>query len=243
MAAFAAFNDRLPDPTFGVNDAGGVEAGGKRGPGFANITVSSNRPTQVSRTNSGRGVHRETGSHTWEVNINYHPMLRDQFDIVQSFLDARNGRMNPFFVVLPQYSKPRDPAFNTYVTANTMKPSTLTYAGVDEMMIEGPNNITGTPKPGDLFNVYDPSDINHLKTYKVTGVETNTTYRTGSVVPSVKQVRIHFTPPLTRTVAAQASIVWVNPKIRVIQKSDVLEYQLNTDNLYQFSLSLEEILP
>jgi hypothetical protein len=48
---------------------------------------------------------------------------------------------------------------------------------------------------------------------------------------------------MSRAVASGAIINFINPQFRVIQKGDTMEYDLDTDNLYQFSLSLEEILP
>jgi hypothetical protein len=236
------YNNRLPDPTFGVNSAGVVDENGSRGPGFATVSVTSSRPAQVSRTNSGRGVHRESGAHTWEINISYNPMLRGDFDIVSSFLDFRNGRLNPFYVVLPQNSKPKDSLFASYVTTNTMGLVSTTNAGASSLLLDGPSTIVGAPSPGDYFNINDPSDINHQKTYKVTAVDTNAVYNSALPRPTTSQVRVHIMPPLTRQTSGSATIVWINPKFRVIQKSDVQEYSLNTDNLYQYGLSLEEIL-
>jgi len=243
MAAFTNFNNRLPDPTFTVNSAGTVEASGTAGPGFASVTVTSQRPVQVSRTVSGRGIHRETGSHTWEINVSYHPMRRDEFDVVQSFLDARNGRMKPFFVVLPQNSKPKDPVFATYAATNVLSAAVGHQAGTPYVLMQGSAVITGSAKPGDFFTISDANDVNHLKAYKVTRVETNDTYQSGSTRPTTSQIRVHTLPPLAKFVSSGSVINWINPAFRVIQKSDTMEYQLSTDNLYQFGLNLEEIQP
>jgi hypothetical protein len=182
-------------------------------------------------------------------------------------------------------------------------------------MIISHRNITGNPKPGDLFTISDPTNSNHTKAYRVTRSENNTVYETAGL--SSIQRRIHFTPPLTRnvsrgfiaktttgvasnvftlnshglsngdmiriisgsglqsdttyyalylsantfsisaTVAGAAAtvssnmtfvilpalVIFNNPKVRCILKSDIQEYSLSTDNLYNFSLSLEEIQP
>jgi len=50
-------------------------------------------------------------------------------------------------------------------------------------------------------------------------------------------------PPLARSVSSGSVIRFIDPRFRVIQKGDTLEYDLNTDNLYQFSVSVEELLP
>jgi hypothetical protein len=74
-------------------------------------------------------------------------------------------------------------------------------------------------------------------------VETASTYQTGTTAPGATQRRIWTQPPISRAVSSGATINFVNPKFRVVQKGDTMEYDLDTDNLYQFSLSLEEILP
>ena len=242
MPTFTFFNDRLPDPTFTVNDAGAVEANSKKGPGFASVRVASNRPVQVSRTMSGRGIHRESGAHHWEISITYNPMTREDFDTVSSFLDARNGRMNPFYVVLPQYSRPKDVAFHSFVLSNAIRVFGAHTAGRSSINMYAASNIAGTPRPGDYFTIADGADINHRKAYKVTRVETNTTYQVGSTRPTTTQVRVHIMPPLVRNVSNNATITWIDPLFRVIQKEEVTEHELNNDNLYQFQLALEEIL-
>ena len=243
MPAFNNFNNRLPDPTFTVNDAGVVDSAGTRGPGFASVSVRSVRPAQVSRTNSGRGVHRETGSHNWEISIKYNPMLRNDFDTVQGFLDSRNGRLKPFYVVLPQHSKPKDPVFATFVTNNPFSTVGTHQAGSPTIMITAANTVVGKLKPGDYLNIDDPTDANHQKAYKVAAVENNSTYNELVPRPSTSQLRVHLMPPLTKTVLPGAKIRFINPTFRVIQKSDTLEYELNTDNLYSYQLDLEEIQP
>lgn len=253
MATFTAFNDRLPDPAFDVNDAGAqVTTGtGKKGAGFASVSVTSKKETQVSRTRSGRGVHRESGAHQWEININYHPMTRDKFDVVQTFLEARNARLHPFYVVLPQHSGPKSTAFRTTATNNSIKTRATNYlAGSSYFLIDindggiSFNNTNGTPSLGDFFTFQDNTDVNHKKVYKITRVETSADHNTSlGNIGSNTIVRLHVMPPLVRDVPDNTLLKFIDPMFRVIQKTDVLEYQLDTNNLYQFQLQLEEILP
>lgn len=185
------------------------------------------------------------GFHIWEFDINYNPLTRAEFEPVSTFLETREGRLRPFFVILPQHNKPQNPLFNTYCLANTIT-SAQAPAGSTSFIISGTNMteaLAGNPTPGDFINIEDPTDVNHVKAYKVTRVETNAYYRGGTVQPANNQRRIHVTPALARNVSSGAVVRFVNPRFRVIQKGDTLEYDLNTDNLYQFSLSLEEVLP
>lgn len=237
MVTFTSFSDLLPDPNNKINNAGATDASGSAGPGFAKIKFTSDNTTQVSRTISGRGITASPSYHSWSFDISYNPMTRDEFDPVSSFLESRRGRLNPFYVILPQHSAPKVAAFAT----NTLTAAVATSAGSPTIMIAGVNS--GEPSPGDFFTITDPSDVNHKKAYKVVRVETAATYQTGTTVPGTTQRRLWTQPPLSRSVSANAAINFVNPKFRVIQKGDTLEYDLDTDNLYQFSLSLEEILP
>ena len=243
MATFTSFMDQLPDPNYKINDAGALDnTNGEAGPGFAKIKFSSNNQIQVSRTISGRGVTASPGYHMWEFSINYNPMTRIEFEPVSTFLESRRARLYPFYVVLPQHAAPQNSTFASYVASTNPPVAESKAAGLSTLLITVPA-VNGDPTPGDFFNISDPNDANHKKAYKVVRVETNATYQTGSSQPATTQRRIHFVPPLSRAVSSSAVTVFSNPKFRVIQKGDTIEYDLDTDNLYQFSLNLEEILP
>jgi len=309
MPVFTNFSDILPDPNNKIDTAGVSSATGSAGPGFASVKFRSSRQVQMSRTISGRGVTASPGYHTWEFDINYNPLTRTEFEPVSTFLESREGRLRPFFIILPQHAAPINTLFSkrltiasiattgTAVTLNfaaqavnpypvdskisvagttpsvyngtyTVSSSTVnsvtfasttteamtvagtitpvitanqTTAGSTTIMI---NNVyTGEPSPGDFINIVDPNDTNHVKSYKITRVETNSDFRNGTAQPTATQRKIHVMPPLSRSVAADSVVRFVDTRFRVIQKGDTLEYDLNTDNLYQFSVSVEELLP
>jgi hypothetical protein len=50
---------------------------------------------------------------------------------------------------------------------------------------------------------------------------------------------VYFTPHLQRTVSSGATCDYT-PLIRVLQKGNTQQYSLSTNNLFSFSLSLEE---
>lgn len=212
----------LPDPVNKINAAGEADSSGSAGPGFAKIKFRSSYQTQVSRTISGRGVSASPGFHSWEFDINYNPLTRAEFEPVMNFLEERQGRLKPFFVILPQHSAPQDSTL-----AGTIVTAAVYNEGVSTVNISG--RTAGTFTKGDFITFTDPVDAFHLKAYKVTAVL------------SANSIRI--SPPLVRTLSSGSTVNYLNPKFRVIQKGDVLEYDLDTDNLYQFSLSLEEIQP
>ena len=241
MATFASFIDTLPDPNNLTNDYG--QPSGTAGVGFKSIKFTSQAPVQVSRTNSGRVITRGIAGHKWSVNITYNPMTRDEFEPVFSFLLQQKGRLNPFYVQLPNQYTARNSDFATHVASNTITNEFALTRGASYMVQDG-HHASHSPEPGDMFTITDDTDSLHTKAYRVTRVMTSALYwagLTGNDIPTDTAERgIYFTPNLQRDVAAGKTIVYKNPKIRVILKNDIQEYSLGTNNLYTFSLNLEE---
>ena len=242
MATFTSFLDILPDPSNPVGTAGqslATNSGGTAGPGFASVTFSSEAPIQISRTNSGRVLTRSIAGHKWNINITYNPMTRDQFEPVYSFLLEKNGRLNPFYVQLPQQASSRNAAFNT--AAGTITTATTGSAGAGYILQAGHSTTETTqPQPGDMFTITDANDSLHTKAYRVTRVMSNGTYNSAiHSQPTTSQRIVYFTPHLQRAVSSGATCDYT-PTIRVILKSDVQSYSLGTNNLFEFSLNLEE---
>ncbi len=248
MPSFTSYLNFLPNPSQGIGDGG--QAGTTMGPGFTAVKLSSEHKMQNTRTNSGRLISREISGHKWNIGISYNPMTRDEFEPIYSFLLQKRGSLTPFFVQLPQYKEPRDSNFKTFVASNTFSvagASTIA-AGATSLMIGATgysSSSNGTAKPGDIFTISDDNhDSNHTKVYQVTRVETNSTYDAQtSPQPTSTQQRIQFIPALQRSVSSSAQIDFTNPKFRVVMSKDIQEYNLNTENLYSFSLQLEEAQP
>jgi len=243
MATFTSFLDVLPDPNNPIGIGGqslATGSGGTDGPGFASVTFSSEAPIQLSRTNSGRVVTRSIAGHKWNINITYNPMTRDQFEPVYSFLLEKNGRLNPFFVQLPQHMLSRNTAF---ASANpTITTATTLSKGAGFMTQAGHSTTESTqPQPGDMFVIQDSNDSLHTKAYRVTRVMGNGTYNSAiHSQPTTAQRIVYFTPHLQRDVAQGATCDFGGPYVRVMLKNDVQSYSLGTNNLFQFSLNLEE---
>jgi hypothetical protein len=238
------FTNRLPDPNWTIDTTGiGHASSYTAGPGFNSIKLSSNMPIQTSHTNSGRLITRQIAGHKWGINITYNPMTRDQFEPVYSFLLQRKGRLNPFYVVLPNQKESRNSDFVTWLAANTNRAIAVDgalNAGVEVMKQDGYSTTPATqPQPGDMFTITDSSDSLHTKIYRVTRITNEDNYLSGSVPADVERY-IYFTPNLQRATSNDSTINYTNPQIRVILKNDVQEFSLGTNNLYTFSLNLEE---
>ena len=241
--AFTSFQIMLPDPNNGVGIAGNAStATADKGPGFASVSISSGTPIQVSRTNSGRVISRSAAGHKFEMKIEYNPMTREQFEPVYSFLLQQNGRLNPFFVQLPQQYTSRSSTFATYAASNTISTAGPLTQGSDSMVQAGHSSSqTTNPQPGDMFTITDSNDSLHKKSYRVTRVMVRDNHHSGlHSNPSTTQRIVYFHPPLQRAVATGQTINYDKPLFRVIQKNDIQSYSLGTNNLFSFSLDLEE---
>ncbi len=241
---YTTYLDTLPDPSNPIGEAG--EPGGTNGPGYSSVRLSSEHKIMNTRTNSGRLISRELSGHKWNISIGYNPMTREEFEPVYTFLLQKRGSMTPFFVSLPQYKVPRNSDFATFVASNNFSPSVAAgESGGTTMMIENANfssSNNGSARLGDIFTITD-TDSNHKKTYQITRVETHNNYESNTTGPISSQLRIHFIPALQRPVTTNATINFNNPKFRVVLKNDIQEYSLNSENLYSFSLELEEAQP
>ena len=238
--AFSNHLNILPDPNNPIGDGG--ETGGTAGPGFASVQITSEQPTMRDFTNSGRILARAIARHQWKININYNPMTETEFNRIYSFLLHRRGALNPFFVSLPQYRVPQNSVFASYAASNHLEAIASYSAGVTQVLIgkTNYNNSTNkTPLPGDLFTI-DGTNSNHKKAYMVTRVEDSTDYQTGTTQPSSSQVKIYFTPGLAKGVGQTDDFVFHNPLIKVVAQ-DIQQYSIDTNNLYKYSLSLEEV--
>lgn len=239
MAVFTSFQDVLPDPNNNIGSAG--QTAGSAGPGFASVKITSEQPYISNRTNSGRLIARAKAYHTWKINIKYNPMTRAEFEPIYTFLLQRRGPLNPFFVSLPQYRTPQDSSFASHVASENLEATTGYSAGSTIMTLDGSTYDASSdnyPSPGDMFTV-NGTDSNHKKAYMVTRVETNADYK--DTQPGADEARIHFVPGLAKAVVNNDDIVFHNPLIKVVRMGNIEEYNLNTNNLYQFSLNLEEV--
>ena len=233
MAAFSSFNNRLPDPNWTINEAGDGHASSyTAGPGFASVKFDSMQPVAFSRTNSGRVTTRSIAGHNWKINIKYNPMTRDEFEPIYNFLQEKRGRLKAFEVVIPQYASPR-----STVTSSLQADGAIT-AGATNFEVK--QATSGSLRPGDMFTFNDSNNSNHKKVYQVTRVLTHSDYLTGNR-PTDANHRIYYvTPSVEKTVSDNTPLVYTNPVFRVIQSGDVVSYSLGTNNLYSYSLTLEE---
>ena len=262
-----SFSNRLPDPDYklGYWGEGGDNTNATAGPGFASVKLTSDQKVMVSRTNSGRVLAKAVAAQKWNIDIDYHPMTQEEFRPVDAFLQSKQGALTPFFVALPQYNNPSQAKWISALTNtdNSINSGNsfvfhvqLDAAAGDTSIIIGSNGWSPTvmsgseevsiPRPGEVFTIADTTNTNHKKVYMITHVETYNKYATSNSRPSnAARLRLGISPPLSKSVSGASSgraLTFINPLFQVIMPSAVRSYSLNTDNLYKFSLKLEEYL-
>ncbi len=224
MATFTSFQETLPSPSNSIGTAG--QSTGTAGVGFKSVQLSSIAPIMRDRANSGRLSTRAQLYHKFTLKIAYNPLTSTDFNRIFSFLIEKQGSLKPFFIELPQ---------STGGTNHTT--DGVTAAGSQTINTSTDN----TPSIGSIFTVTDSSNTNHTKAYMVTRVETNSDYNTNLGQPGSGKRRIHIVPGLQKSVTSGSTLNFNKPLIKVIQKSDNTSYSLDQNNLYNFSLDLEEV--
>ena len=238
MATFTSFASRLPDPNFGVGEDGSSTNSTIVGPGFASVKITSTQPASFNRTNSGRVITRAIVAQYWSISLSYNPMTREEFEPVYNFLLEKRGRLKPFFVALPQNANTRTATSGTIRTQGTIT------SGDTNFIVDNMDNVSGGLRPGDMINFADSNNSNHKKAYQVVRVHTSgNKLASDSALNTSDERRIYVVPPVEKDVTDNSTITYTNPLIRVVQSSDIQEYSLGTNNLYTFSLNLEEAQP
>tara|TARA_R100000951_G_C2615161_1_gene172506 strand:+ start:352 stop:996 length:645 start_codon:yes stop_codon:yes gene_type:complete len=207
----------LPDPNNRIN-AAGEDSSGSYGPGFSSVTLTSQQPTVMNRSNSGLAFRSINKYQKFMVDIKYNSLTKAEFNVVYPFLLQRQASLEAFFVELPQYG-------NT--AAGTKNITADADAGSVELTLNSITNIS----IADMFYITDPNDDSHVKTYKVTKINGST---------------ITITPPIQRKIDVSLSGTeqanFGTPRMRVVVPGNDIQYSVNAQGLYTFSVKLEETL-
>ena len=244
MAQFTAFQNILPDPNNRVSYSGSgasSDAGASLGPGWASVQLTSKQPALQNRTNSGRVISRAIAGHSWELSINYNDLTKAEFNPIYAFLIQKLGKINPFYVALPQYQVAQDSTFASAMAGGTAITINETAPPAGRNYILCAYSGGGSPRPGDVFTITDTNNTLHTKLYMVTRVETNSDYNSNvGSAPTSGQRRLHITPSLTHSTTNGSALDFTSPLIRVVNTTDTNQYNLKTSGLYSFNLKLQE---
>lgn len=233
-----AYSNILPAPGSRINGAGALDSNGLPAPGFSGLNMKLNQSSDVQRTRSNRGLVIAGTDFFWSFDIKYHEMTIPEYEAIENFLLSSNSKVKPFFVTLPNYNAPKPTIFNTFQISNPISVTAGTYYAGDTQILLSSGDTTLLP--GCFINFVDSSDALHKSVYKVSRVETASSY--SGIAVAANRIRITIFPPLQRGFVGATTVKFTNPQFRVIQKSDISP-EFDQNNIVSFGLSVEEILP
>jgi hypothetical protein len=192
-------------------------------PAPRDVTISSNQNTIVSTTVSGRRQARQIDGQRFRITVRFPAMSRTEFAPILAFIMKQRSQLESF-----QYTPPTlDDSLG--VASGVISVNGAISAGVTSVAIDGmANNTSGVFKAGDFFRFTGQSKVYMC----VADVNSN-----GS-----GQGTLTFEPPLRSNVADNTLLIYSNVDFTVGLTNDVQEFNVGTENYFQYEVDLIEVL-
>jgi len=192
-------------------------------PAPRDVTISSNQNTIVSTTVSGRRQARQIDGQRFRITVRFPAMSRTEFAPILAFIMKQRSQLESF-----QYTPPTlDDSLG--VASGVISVNGAISAGVTSVAIDGmANNTSGVFKAGDFFRFTGQSKVYMC----VADVNSN-----GS-----GQGTLTFEPPLRSNVADNTVLIYSNVDFTVGLTNDVQEFNVGTENYFQYEVDLIEVL-
>lgn len=189
----------------------------------SSVSISSNQNTIVSTTVSGRRQARQIDGQRFRMTVKFPVMKRSQFAPILAFIMKQRSQIESFQFVPPTISTTSGTA-STVILTNGAVSAGATSCAIDGMG----NNLTGVLKAGDFFRFTGQNKVYMI----VADVSSN-----GS-----GQGTLTFEPPLRTAVSDNVAIIYSNVDFTVGLTGDVQEFNIGTENYYQYEVDLIEVL-
>jgi len=192
-------------------------------PAPRDVAISTNQNTIVTTTASGRRQARQIDGQRFRLRVRFPIMTRAEFTPINAFVMKQRSQMESFQFVPPTI----DDALG--VASGVISVNGAILAGVTSVAIDGmANSISGVFKAGDYFRF-----TGQTKVYMVMAdVSSN-----GS-----GQGTLTFEPPLRANVADNAVLIYSNVDFTVGLTGDIQEFNISTENYFQYEVDLIEVL-
>ena len=187
------------------------------------VAISSNQNTIVTTTASGRRQARQIDGQRFRLRLRFPVMSRSEFAPIIAFIMKQRSQLESF-----QYTPPTiDDALG--IASGVISVAGAISAGVTSCSIDGMgNSLTGVLKAGDFFRF-----TGQQKVYMcVADVDSN-----GSGAGTLT-----FEPPLRANVSDNAVIIYDNVDFTVGLTGDIQEFNIGTENYFQYEVDLIEVL-
>jgi hypothetical protein len=187
------------------------------------VSIGSQQNTIISTTVSGRRQARQIDGQRFRLTISFPPMTRAEFSPINAFIIKQRSQLESFTYSPPTISTPLGVATGV-ISVNGAISAGATSCSIDGMA----NSTTGVFKAGDYFRFTGQN-----KVYMVMAdVSSN-----GS-----GQGTLTFEPPLRTAVADNAVLIYSNVDFTVGLTGDIQEFNIGTENLFQYQIDVVEVL-
>jgi hypothetical protein len=192
-------------------------------PAPRDVAISTNQNTIVTTTASGRRQARQIDGQRFRLRLRFPVMTRTEFAPINAFVMKQRSQMESFQYVPPTI----DDALG--VASGVISVNGAISAGVTSVAIDGmANSTSGVFKAGDYFRF-----TGQTKVYMVMAdVSSN-----GS-----GQGTLTFEPPLRSNVSDNAVLIYSNVDFTVGLTGDIQEFNISTENYFQYEIDLIEVL-
>jgi hypothetical protein len=189
----------------------------------SSVAISSEQNTLVTTTASGRRQARQIDAQKFRLRIRFPVMTRIEFAPINAFILKQRSQMESFTFVPPT-------VYNSLgVATGVISVNGSISAGVTSVAIDGmANSTSGVFKAGDYFRFTGQN-----KVYMVMADVSSNGSGAGTLT---------FEPPLRTAVSDNAILIYSNVDFTVGLTGDVQEFNISTENYFQYEVDLIEVL-
>jgi hypothetical protein len=192
-------------------------------PAPRDVAISTNQNTIVTTTASGRRQARQIDGQRFRLRLRFPIMTRTEFAPINAFVMKQRSQMESFTYSPPTISSALG------VASGVISVNGAILAGVTSVAIDGmANSTSGVFKAGDYFRF-----TGQTKVYMVIAdVSSN-----GS-----GQGTLTFEPPLRANVSDNSVLIYSGVDFTVGLTGDIQEFNISTENYFQYEIDLIEVL-
>jgi phage-related protein len=189
----------------------------------SSVSISSNQNTIVTTTASGRRQARQIDAQKFKLRVTFPIMTRTEFAPINAFILKQRSQMESFTFVPPT-------VYNSLgVASGVISVNGAISAGVTSVAIDGmANSTSGVFKAGDYFRFTGQN-----KVYMVMADVSSNGSGAGTLT---------FEPPLRTAVSDNAVLIYSNVDFTVGLTGDIQEFNISTENYFQYEVDLIEVL-
>jgi hypothetical protein len=192
-------------------------------PVASSASISSQQNTIVSTTTSGRRQARQIDGQRFRMTISFPPMSRAEFAPINAFIMKQRSQLESFTYSPPTVST------TLGVATGVIRNDGIVSAGATSCTIDGmANSTSGVFKAGDYFRF-----TGQTKVYMIVADISSNGSGSGTLT---------FEPPLRTAVADNTILIYSNVDFTLGLVADVQEFNIGTENLFQYQLDVIEVL-